>query len=148
MDCSLLGSSVHGIFQARILERVAMPSSRGSSQPRDLTQVSRIAGGFFTSWATREAQDYWSGSPMQPISRGSSRPRNQTKESLLIAQKSLVRGSLAVIIPWKKSVSIGESILFKEGYHSIEAMWGQILSALCFHSLPPTPLNTAIIKKG
>ena len=34
MDCSLLGSSVHGIFQARILEKVAMPSSRGSSQPR------------------------------------------------------------------------------------------------------------------
>ena len=44
-----------GIFQARILEWVAMPSSRGSSRPRDRTQVSCIAGGFFTSWATREA---------------------------------------------------------------------------------------------
>ena len=42
------GSSVHGILQARILERVAMPSSRGSSQPRDQAPVSRIAGGFFT----------------------------------------------------------------------------------------------------
>ena len=42
-----------GILQARILEWVAMPSSRGSSQPRDLTQVSRIAGGFFIIWATR-----------------------------------------------------------------------------------------------
>ena len=41
--------------QARILEWVAMPSSRGSSQPRDQTQVSHIAGRFFTSWATREA---------------------------------------------------------------------------------------------
>jgi len=40
---------VHGILQARILERVAIPSSRGSSQPRDQTQVSHIAGGFFTS---------------------------------------------------------------------------------------------------
>ena len=50
----------HGILQARILEWVAFPFSRGSSQPRDRTQVSRIAGGFFTSWATREAQDYWS----------------------------------------------------------------------------------------
>ena len=48
----------HGIIQARILERVAFPFSRGYSQPRDQTQVSHIAGGFFTSWATREAQEY------------------------------------------------------------------------------------------
>ena len=47
-DCSPPGSSVHGILQARILEWVAMPSSRGSSQPRDRTQVSCIADGFFT----------------------------------------------------------------------------------------------------
>ena len=46
----------HGLLQARILEWVAFPFSRGSSQPRDRTQVSHIAGGFFTSWATREAQ--------------------------------------------------------------------------------------------
>ena len=48
-------SSVHGILQARILEWVAFPSSRWSSQPRDQTQVSCIAGGFFTSWAIRKA---------------------------------------------------------------------------------------------
>ena len=46
----------YGILQARILEWVAFPFSGGSSQPRDRTQVSHIAGGFFTSWATREAQ--------------------------------------------------------------------------------------------
>ena len=46
-----------GILQARILEWLAMPSSRGSSQPRDWTQVSRIAGRFFTVWVTREACD-------------------------------------------------------------------------------------------
>ena len=46
---------VHGILQARILEWVAFPFSRGSSQPKDQTQVSHIAGRFFTSWATREA---------------------------------------------------------------------------------------------
>ena len=51
--------TVHGILQARILEWVVFPFSRGSSQPRDQTQVSHIAGGFFTSWATREAQEYW-----------------------------------------------------------------------------------------
>ena len=79
MDCSLPGSSLHGclgskvkvaqscptlcdpmdytvrgILQARILEWVAFPFSRGSSQPRDQIQVSHMAGGFFTSWATRE----------------------------------------------------------------------------------------------
>ena len=48
MDCSQPGSSVHGILQARILERVAIPFSRGSFQPRDQTQVSCIAGRFFT----------------------------------------------------------------------------------------------------
>ena len=53
---SLPGSSVHGILQTRILEWVAIPFSRGSSQPRDWTQISHIAGGFFTVWATREAQ--------------------------------------------------------------------------------------------
>ena len=47
-----------GILQAKILGWVAMPSSRASSQPRDRTQVSCIAGRFFTVWATREAQDY------------------------------------------------------------------------------------------
>ena len=52
---------VHGILQARILEWGAFPFARGSSQPRDQTQVSHIAGGFFTSWTTREAQEYWSG---------------------------------------------------------------------------------------
>ena len=52
VDCSPPGFSVHGILQARILEWFAMPSSRGSSQPRDQTWVSHIAGGFFTIWDT------------------------------------------------------------------------------------------------
>ena len=52
--CNSMDSTVHGILQARILEWVAFPFSRGSSQPRDRTQVSH-PGRFFTSWATREA---------------------------------------------------------------------------------------------
>ena len=55
MDCSLLGSSVPGILQARILQWVAIPFSKGSSWPRDQTWVSPIADRFFTVWATREA---------------------------------------------------------------------------------------------
>ena len=56
--------TVHVILQARILECIAFPFSRGSSQARDQTQVSIIAGVFFTSWATMEAQEYWSGCPI------------------------------------------------------------------------------------
>ena len=50
-----MGYTARVILQARILEWVAVPFSRGSSQPRDRTQVSHITGRFFTSWATREA---------------------------------------------------------------------------------------------
>ena len=53
MDCSPPGSSAHGILQARILEWVAFPFSRGSSWPRDRTWVSRIAGRFLTICATK-----------------------------------------------------------------------------------------------
>ena len=56
MDCRLPGSPVHGILQARILDWVSIPFSRGSSLPRDWTQVSCTADRFFTFWATRETQ--------------------------------------------------------------------------------------------
>ena len=60
MDCSPPGSPVHGIFQVRILEWVAISFSRGSFRPRYWTQVSCIAGKCFTIWATREALlCYW-----------------------------------------------------------------------------------------
>ena len=66
-SCSVMSNSatsdytVHGILQARILEWVAVLSSRVSSQPRDQNQVSRIAGRFLTSWATREAHSWFMG---------------------------------------------------------------------------------------
>ena len=73
MDCSLPGSSVHGILQTRILEWVAIPFSRGSSWPRDWTCVSWIGGGFFTFLATQEAstlitrfKSYFSGLIISP----------------------------------------------------------------------------------
>ena len=55
MDCNLLGFSVHGILQARILEWIAISFSKRSSRPRDRTRVSRIGGRRFNLWATREA---------------------------------------------------------------------------------------------
>ena len=56
IDCSLPGSSVHGILQARILEWVGVPFSKGSSLPGDQTWVSCTAARLFIIWATREAQ--------------------------------------------------------------------------------------------
>ena len=58
MDCSLPGFSVHGILQTIILEWVAIPFSRGSSWPRNQTQVSCTPGRFFTIWPTREASSF------------------------------------------------------------------------------------------
>ena len=72
--CNPMDYTVHGILQARILEWVAFPFSRGSSQPRDQTQISLIAGGFFYLGHK--------GSPRilewiaYPFSSGSSQPRN------------------------------------------------------------------------
>ena len=59
--CKTMDYTVHGILRARRLEWVAFPFFRGSSQPRDWTHVSRIAGRFFTSWATKKAQEHCSG---------------------------------------------------------------------------------------
>ena len=56
MDCSLPGSSVHGILQERTLEWIAISFSRGLFRPRNQTQVSWTSGIFFTNWATREAR--------------------------------------------------------------------------------------------
>ena len=65
--CSPMDYTVHGILQARILEWVAFPFPRGFSQPRDRTQVSHIVGEFLISWATMEAQEYWSGQPIPSL---------------------------------------------------------------------------------
>ena len=70
MDCSPPSSSVHGIFQARLLEWVAISFSRGSSQPRDWTWVSCTAGRLFTVWATREALSWQRNWPRRTDSTG------------------------------------------------------------------------------
>ena len=62
--CDPMDYIVHEILQARILEWVAFPFFRGSSQCRDRTQVSHVAGRFFTRGATKEAKEYWSGWPI------------------------------------------------------------------------------------
>ena len=82
MNCSLPDSSVQGILQARILEWIAMPSSRGSSQPRDQTQVSHLAGGFFTSEPPEKPLNTGVGS--LSLLQGSCWPRNWTRVSCIV----------------------------------------------------------------
>ena len=84
MDCTHQAPLSAGTFQARTLEWVPISYSRGSSQPRDWTQVSRTAGRFFTSWATREAQEYWSGWPI-PFPEDLSDPGTELRSPALQA---------------------------------------------------------------
>ena len=86
MDCSPPGSSVHGILQARILEWIAVPFSRGSSQPRDQTQVSHIVGGFFKVWVTLNIGEYWRGSP---IPSPGDHPTRESNRGLLHGRRIL-----------------------------------------------------------
>ena len=104
MDYSLPGSSVHEIFQARVLEWVAISFSRGSSQPRDRTQFSHLVDRRFTVWATRSLQyqsksevmllshvrlfaTLWTVAYQAPPSMGFSRQEYSTKSTIL-KQKS------------------------------------------------------------
>ena len=64
VDCNPRLLCPWGFSRQEHTEWAAMPSSRESSQPRDGMQVTHIAGGFFTIWATRAAQDHWSGQPV------------------------------------------------------------------------------------
>ena len=97
MDCSPSGSSIHGIFQARILEWVVISFSRGSSQPRDWTQVSCIASRFFTVWATgnllcnmrKPLSGYWD---WQGGHWEEAEPELDVEGSLTWCQKNLSRG--------------------------------------------------------
>ena len=69
VDCNLLGFSIHGILQARILEWVAISFSRASSQPRDRTEVSLIGGRRFNLWATRDSKTTTDGDCSHEIKR-------------------------------------------------------------------------------
>ena len=96
MGCSLPGSSIHGSFQAIVLEWVAISSSRGYSWPRAQTQVSCIAGRFFTIWAIalripppRIAPDPVASSLCAPDSSGKSRTWLMTGEHTQMAEPNL-----------------------------------------------------------
>ena len=102
--CDPMNYTAHVILQARTLEWVAFPFSGGSSQPRNQSQVSRIAGRFFTSWATREAQEYWSGWPI-PSPADLPWLRNQTGVSC-------IAGSLFTIWAMREALDIIRTYIY------------------------------------
>ena len=110
MDCNLPGSSVHGISQAIILEWVAVSISRGSSWPRNWTQVSCTAGRFATDWATREACSFFRASLVaQRVKRlpamWEAQVRSLGWEGLLEKEMATHSSILAWRIPWMEEPS-------------------------------------------
>ena len=103
--CDPMDYTVHGILQARILEWVGFPFSRGSSQPRDSTQVSHIAGEFFTSWATSEAQESWSG---WPIPSPGDLPNPGSQQGLLVCRWMLYQ--LSYEWKWNSLSHVSDSL--------------------------------------
>ena len=96
MDCSLPGSFVHGIFQAIVLEWIAISFSRLSSRPRDRTQVFRIVDRRFTVWATREVlMEYYS-----------------TIKSKEIIDALIWTNLESIMLEWKKSVTKDHIVWF------------------------------------
>ena len=107
--CDFMDYIVHGILQARILAWVAFPFSRGSSQPRDRTQISRIVGRFFTSCPTREAQEYWSGWPLPSAG-------DLPNPGIKPGSPTLQADSLPTELKGRKEVCLphwGDNVLFK-----------------------------------
>ena len=130
MDCSLLGSSVHGIFQAWILEWVAISFSRGIFSTHESNRVSFIAGRFFTDWATRKAKlglkrkavYNWFNSCWSV----NSNPTNLPEMVLLFKKDILFRLSFNVLLQtedqmniWSGSSSVVSNSLWPHGLYRI-----------------------------
>ena len=155
MDCNPLGSSVHGIFQARILEWVAIPFSRGSSWSRVWTWVSCIAGRFFTIRATREslltlcltlsAATFLCRAPLQLFLRQPLVPCFQLVSHMKTPRRSIFKVCLDMINQLRKVVWIlyndfirrtwessflGDWSLFHWLKHSSQTFWSSLVKRL------------------
>ena len=116
MDCSLPGSSVHGIFQARILERVAISSSRGSSQCNDKTRISCIGRHILYHPATWEASIYHAFYPKEnntycsKMSFSMLTPNNMVFASLKVSDVRLFNISQNLLLWWDRGFQLGWTI--------------------------------------
>ena len=97
IDCSLPGSSVHGIFQAIVLEWIAISFFRRSSQPRARTQVSHIVDRRFTIWATRKSGKSPDLTPEKSVCRSRSNSYNWTWDKRLVPNLERIMSRLYTI---------------------------------------------------
>ena len=112
MDCSLPGSSLHGILQARVLEWVAISFSRGSSWPRDWTLVSCIPGRHFNLWATREVPF------SEKVVCNSDLTRKQVSNiSQPLRTNAGVRGGRDVYVIWEIQLSVVSWVQVEMPFH-------------------------------
>ena len=121
MDCSLPGSSIHGILQAKILEWVPIPFSRRSSWPRDQIQVSCPSGRFFTIWATREARDC----TCMPLCAPKSGLYQSSAEFFVKPTQCPILGSFSETESWVRQVFQGLSVDWEDDKWviSISTVW-------------------------
>ena len=133
MDCSLPGSSIHGILQARILEWYAPPFSRGSSQPRDQTHVLWITGRFFTSEPPGKSSYQWGRFLSAPLDRRELRsPRSSQPLRVLFVFSTQVSDSACLAVPTTYSF-LEENLVFIE-IRKVPRAGGYALAAV-FHSI-------------
>ena len=122
--CDPMHYTVHGILQARILEWVAFPISRGSSQTRDRTQISCIAGRFFTSWAIREAHGYQFSSLLSHVQLFATPWTTARQASLSITNSCslLTFMSIELVMPFKHLILCHPLLLMPSIFPSIRVL--------------------------
>ena len=142
-----MDNTIHGILQARILEWVAIPFSRTSSQPRDQIQVSCMAGGFFITWATKVAQEYWTGKPIPS-------PRDLPNPGIKSRSPALQVDSLPAEPQGKpKNTGVGSLFLLQWIFLTQELNWGLlpcrwILYQVSYQGSPILMCNSCILWWG
>ena len=129
MDCSLQATLSMGTLQARILEWVVMPSSRGSSQPRDQTQVSHIAGGFFTIWPPGEPKSMHQSSSVQSLFATPWTAAHQASLSITNSQSLPKLMSIESVMPSKHLILCCPLLLLPSIYPNIRVFSNE--SVLC-----------------
>ena len=121
MDYNLPGSSSHGDSTGKNTGVGCHALLQGIFQPRDQTQVSHIAGGFFTSWATREAQQYWNG---YPIPSQADLPTQESNWSLLRCSRFFTNWAVREALKLMESVMGIETYYLKFSMQSVvEIKW-------------------------
>ena len=141
MNCSPPGSSVHGIFQAIVLEWIAISFSRGSSRPRDRTRVSCIVDRCFTVWATREVILYGCNS-QHPQNNDNSNTKDHWSQIIITNMVKMKQLEILWKLPKCDTETQSEQILLEKGYWQTCPIQGCHRPSICKeHSLRKVQYN-------